>query len=72
MWPAPTQMWHINIEVPPELFRHDQATEKRSYQYNKVYARKIFYHYLYFKSSSLSRQSPSTIKIIGLSYLASL
>ena len=32
----------------------------------------IFYHstYLYLKTLSLHRQSPSTIKIIGLSYLA--
>jgi len=42
MWPATTQTWHINIEVPPELFEHHHATEKRSYQYKIVYARKSF------------------------------
>jgi len=33
MEPVTTQTRHINIEMPPELFEHHQATEKRSYQY---------------------------------------
>jgi len=42
MYPATTQMRYINIEVPPELFEHYQAMEKRSYQYKIVYARISF------------------------------
>jgi len=73
MYPATTQTRHINIKVPPVLFEHYQAMEKRSYQY-KFLRKKNLYHftYLYFATLSLPRQSPSTIKIIGLSYLARL
>jgi len=68
-----TQTRHINIEVPPKLFEHYQATEKRSYQY-KMFTLEIIYYSTYcnFKLLSLPRQSLSTIKIIGLSYLGSL
>jgi len=47
--------------------------EKRSYQY-KFLRYKNLYHFTYLNLESLSlpRQSPSTIKIIGLSYLARL
>jgi len=59
--------------MPPELFEHYQAMEKRSYQYKFLHEKNLYHFaYLYWESLSLPRQSPSTIKIIGLSYLARL
>jgi len=72
MKPTTTQTRHIIIEVPPKLFEHHQAMEKRSYQYNKFTLENNLSLYLSLKLFSLPRQSPSTIKTIGLSYLANL
>jgi len=64
---------HINLKVPSELFEYYHATVKRSYQYNKFTLENLLSFYLpLFQSLSLPRQSLSTIKIIGLSYLTSL
>ena len=66
-------MRNINIKVPPELFEHYQAMEKRSYQYKTFTLENLLSSYLpLLWALSLPRQSPSTIKIIGLSYLAIL
>jgi len=42
-------MRHINIEVPPELFEHHQAMEKRFYQYNKFTLENLLLLYLLLK-----------------------
>ena len=49
----------INIKVPPQLLEHHQATEKRSYQYNKLYSITDAFAHTHFTLSSLSE--PSTL-----------
>ena len=54
-----TKTRDINIEAPPQLLENHQATEKRSYQYNKLYSIIDTFAHTHFTLSSLSE--PSTL-----------
>ena len=55
-----TKTRDINIKAPPQLLEHKKATEKRSYQYNKLYPIIDTFAHKHFTVSSLSELSTLT------------